>query len=283
VKALVAGAGGQLGQALAARLGSSAVVLGREALDVRDAEAVRRAVLDARPEVVFNASAYNKVDGAEAEPAEAFAVNALAPLFLARACREAGARLVHVSTDYVFDGSGDRPWREDDRPAPLGAYGASKLAGEHLAAAAAPESLIVRTSAVLGVGASRAKGGSFVERIVARARGGQPLRVVADQTLAPTYAPDLAAALIALAADGASGLWHATGEGACTWHQLAVGALAAAGLDAPVAAITTAELAAPARRPAYSVLDISRYRGRSYPRLRTWREALPELLLPPSF
>ncbi|HEX6738451.1 MAG TPA: dTDP-4-dehydrorhamnose reductase [Vicinamibacteria bacterium] len=278
MKALVVGAGGQLGQALAARLGGSAPAFSREALDIRDGEAVGRAVLDAAPEVVFNASAYNKVDGAESEPAEAFAVNALGPLFLARACAAAGALLVHVSTDYVFDGSGARPWREEDLPAPLGVYGASKLAGEHLVAAAAPAHLIVRTSAVLGVGASRAKGGSFVERILSRARAGQPLRVVADQTLAPTYAPDLAEALLALAASGARGLWHVTGEGACTWHQLAVAALSLAGLAAPVAPISSAELNAPARRPAYSVLDTSRYRARALPRLRSWREALPSLL-----
>jgi dTDP-4-dehydrorhamnose reductase len=278
----VTGAGGQLGQALVARLGGSATALARDALDVRDAESVRRAVAAAGPEVVFNASAYNKVDGAEAEPAEAFAVNALGPLLLARACREAGARLVHVSTDYVFDGARRRPWREDDLPAPLGAYGASKLAGEHLAAAAGgPGVLVVRTSAVLGVGASRAKGGSFVERILARARSGQPLRVVADQTLAPTCAPDLAAALMALVADGASGLWHVTGEGECAWHELAVAALEAAGIGAPVEAISSAELNAPARRPAYSVLDTSRYRSRGFPRLRSWRESLAELVLPP--
>jgi dTDP-4-dehydrorhamnose reductase len=279
VRALVTGAGGQLGQALVARLGGSAVAaFARDALDVRDGEAVRRAVLEAQPEVVFNASAYNKVDGAESEAAEAFAVNALGPHHLAQACREAGARLVHVSTDYVFDGSGHRPWREDDRPAPLGVYGASKLAGEHLVAAAGPEHLIVRTSGVLGTGASRSKGGSFVERIVARARAGDPLRVVADQTLAPTYAPDLAEALLALVADGARGLWHVTGEGSCTWHELAVAALAAVGIEAPVSAISSLDLGAPARRPPYSVLDTARYRARAFPRLRSWREVLPELL-----
>lgn len=277
MKALVTGAAGQLGRALVARLGGSAA-FPRDALDVRDGEAVRRAVLEAQPEIVFNASAYNKVDGAESEPAEAFAVNAMGPLHLARACREAGARLVHVSTDYVFDGSGHRPWREDDRPAPLGAYGASKLAGEHLVAAAGLEHLIVRTSGVLGTGASRSKGGSFVERIVARARAGDPLRVVADQTLAPTYAADLAEALLALVADGARGLWHVTGEGSCTWHELAVAALAAAGIEAPVSAISSLDLGAPARRPPYSVLDTARYRARALPRVRSWREVLPELV-----
>jgi dTDP-4-dehydrorhamnose reductase len=279
MKALVAGAAGQLGQALLARLGGQVVAaFDRAALDVRDPEAVRSAVAAARPEVVFNASAYNKVDGAESEAAEAFAVNALGPLHLARACGAVGARLVHVSTDYVFDGSSRRPWREDDRPAPLGVYGTSKLAGELLVSAAGPEHLIVRTSGVLGRGGSRGKGGSFVERIVARARSGEPLRVVADQTLAPTYAPDLAAALVALVEAGERGLWHVTGEDACTWHELAVAAVAAAGLSVAVAPLSSAELAAPARRPAYSVLDTTRYRARGFPSLRSWRAILAELV-----
>ena len=135
------------------------------------------------------------MDAAEAEPAAAFAVNAFAPHFLARAARDAGALVVHYSTDYVFDGTAARPYREDDAPRPLGVYGASKLAGEHLVAAAGGEHLVVRTSGVFGRGGSEQKGGSFVERIVAQARAGQPLRVVADQVFAPTFAADLATAL----------------------------------------------------------------------------------------
>src|SRR6185436_1213230 len=125
-----------------------------------------------RPDVVINASAYNKVDAAESEVAEALAVNAAGPAHLARACREAGAVLVHVSTDYVFDGSAGRAYAEDDAPRPISAYGASKLAGETLVAASGSEHLLVRTSGVFGAGGSRAKGGSFVERILARARSG---------------------------------------------------------------------------------------------------------------
>jgi dTDP-4-dehydrorhamnose reductase len=282
VKALVAGASGQLGQALVTLLGDRvAAALDRHQLDVRAPAAVEAALLQARPDVVFNASAYNKVDAAESEPDQAFDVNALGPLNLARACAKLGARLVHVSTDYVFDGSGTRPWREDDRPGPLGVYGASKLAGEHLVAAAAgPAWLVVRTSAVLGAGASRGKGGSFVERILARARAGEPLRVVTDQRLSPTYAPDLAVALLALVEAGAAGLWHVTGAEPCHWHELAVAAVAAAGLSVPVAAVTQAELGAAARRPANSVLDTGRYRGAGLPPLRSWREAVAVLAAP---
>jgi dTDP-4-dehydrorhamnose reductase len=277
VKCAVVGASGQLGQALARVLGPRVAWSGgREALDVTDPAAVASLVSTVAPDVVFNASAYNKVDLAENEPAEAFAANASAPHFLARACAASGALLVHVSTDYVFDGTASRPYVEDDAPRPLGVYGASKLAGEHLAAAT--PSLVVRTSGVLGAHGSRGKGGSFVERILARARAGQPLRVVDDQTFAPTFASDLAVALVALVDAGARGLFHVTNEGRCTWHELAQASLELAGLSDPVEAISTASLGLAARRPAFSVLDCGRYRALGLAPLPPWRDSLRGLV-----
>ena len=279
MRALLAGAEGQLGQALVRLLGDRLVWAGgRSQLDVRAAASVTRVVEAARPDVVINATAYNKVDAAETEPAEALAVNAEGPLHLARAARAAGALVVHVSTDYVFDGRRAEPYREDDPPNPLGAYGVSKLAGEMLVAGAMPDHLIVRTSGVFAAGGSKAKGGSFVERILARARSGQPLRVVADQTFSPTYAPDLAAGLLALIDARARGLVHLTNDGACTWHEMAVAALDLAGIRVPVEAIRAQDLGLPARRPAYSVLDNARYRALGLPPLRHWRDALREML-----
>jgi dTDP-4-dehydrorhamnose reductase len=276
---LVTGAAGQLGQALCRRLGSRlAWAGGRAELDVRDADAVRRLVGAVRPDVVVNASAYNKVDAAETEPGEALAVNAEAPLHLARAAREVGALMVHVSTDYVFDGRASEPYREEDAPNPVSAYGVSKLAGELLVATATPNWLVVRTSAVFGAGGSKAKGGSFVERILARARAGEPLRVVADQVFSPTYAPDLAGGILALLEARARGLVHVTNQGSCTWNEMAAAALDIAGLHVPVQAIRTEVLGAPARRPAYSVLGNARYSGLGLTPLRPWREALREML-----
>ena len=232
-----------------------------------------------RPDVVFNATAYNRVDAAETEPAAAFAVNAFAPHFLARAAREAGALLVHYSTDYVFDGTAARPYREDDAPRPLGVYGASKLAGEHLVAAAGAEHLVVRTSGVLGRGGSEQKGGSFVERIVAQARAGQPLRVVADQVFAPTFAADLAAASIALVRAGARGLFHVTNAGLVQLARPRGGrARRAPASTSRSSASRSPTSRLPARRPAYSVLDGSRYLELGLPPLRPWREALPDAL-----
>jgi dTDP-4-dehydrorhamnose reductase len=251
---------------------------GRQALDVRDAQAVAAAVRAARPDVVVNATAYNKVDAAETETVEALAVNAGGPRHLARAAREAGALMVHVSTDYVFDGVKGAPYDEDDPPHPLSAYGVSKLAGEMLVAASGAPFLIVRTSAVFAAGGSRGKGGSFVERILARARAGEPLRVVDDQVLSPTYAPDLAAAIVALAETGARGLFHVTGSGSTSWHAFAVAALRHAGVDAAVQAVKARDYAAPAARPAYSVLSNRRYLSLGLPAVRGWEAALADLL-----
>jgi dTDP-4-dehydrorhamnose reductase len=279
VRAAIVGAAGQLGRALVRRLGAEVVWSGgRDALDACDRAAVARMVEGSRPDVILNASAYNAVDLAEADPAPALAVNALAPRHLAAAARACGALLVHVSTDYVFDGRKQEPYREDDCPRPLSAYGASKLAGEAMVAASGCELVLVRTSGVIGAGGSSVKGGSFVERILAQARAGKPLRVVADQVFSPTYAPDLAAALVALVESGQRGLFHVSNDGACSWHELATAAVEAAGLDVVVDTMAAADLARPAARPAYSVLSNERYRAAGLPPLRHWRAALPELV-----
>ena len=282
MRALVAGSGGQLGRELVAALGDDLVWSGdRAALDVTDRDAVAAVVSRARPDVVFNATAYNKVDRAEAEPEVAFQVNAMAPRRLARAAHEFGALIVHFSTDYVFDGRSTRPYREDDPTGPLGVYGASKLAGEHLVGALGAPHLIIRTSGVLGRGGSAQKGGSFAERILAKARRGESLRVVADQTFSPTSAADLATAALVLVRAEARGVVHVANTGSCTWHELACATLALAGIDAEVEAIRAADLTLPARRPAYSVLDTNRSRQIGLTPLRHWREALPGCLETP--
>jgi dTDP-4-dehydrorhamnose reductase len=279
VRALVAGAAGQLGRALVARLGSRVVWSGgREALDVRDEAAVRARVSDARPDVIFNATAYNAVDRAEVERDEAMAVNEAGPRHLAAAAAEAGAVMVHVSTNYVFDGALQRPYREDDAAHPLSAYGLSKRAGEIAVTSAGGPHLVVRTSALFGRGGNRVKGGSFVDRILAGARAGVPLRIVSDQEISATHVPDLAAALVALVEAQCRGIYHVVNEGTCTWHSLAVEVLKQAGLDAPVEAVTSEELGAPARRPRYSVLSTEKYRGQGLPPLPDWRAALADHL-----
>ncbi len=279
MKALVTGAFGQLGREIVALLGPEAAWSGgRGELDIARPEDVDALVERIRPDVVFNCAAYNQVDRAESEPGLALEVNALGPFVLARAARTAGALLVHFSTDYVFDGRSSRPYREDDLPRPLGAYGVSKLAGEHLASSARGECLVVRTSGVFGRGGSRQKGGSFVDRILARARSGQPLRVVSDQVFSPSYAPDLARGALELVRAGARGLVQVTNGGSCSWHDMAVEALSLSGLNVPVESITAASLAQPAARPAYSVLDNGRAHSLGLAPLRPWQEALVDSL-----
>jgi dTDP-4-dehydrorhamnose reductase len=276
---VVTGATGQLGSVLVALLGDQVVWSGgRGELDVRDAEAVSNVVRDARPDVVFNAAAYNAVDAAETDIAEALAVNAAAPAHLARACREVGALLVHISSDYVFDGSQRQPYGEEDWPRPVNAYGVSKLAGTLLVSASGCPHLLVRTSGLFGAVGSRIKGGSFVDRILARARARQPLRVVSDQTFSPTFVPDLAGALLTLVEQGARGLFHVSNSGSCTWHELAVAALEILDFRVEVEAVRSHDLGARARRPSYSVLSNARYCSLGLPPLRHWREALTEYL-----
>jgi dTDP-4-dehydrorhamnose reductase len=283
VRALVVGSEGQLGRELVSVLADAVVWAGdRAEIDVTDGEAVASLVHRVQPDVIFNATAYNKVDQAEVEPEVALEVNAIAPRRLALAARERGALLVHFSTDYVFDGRGSRPYNEEDCPRPLGAYGVSKLTGEQLVMAAGGEHLVIRTSGVLGRGGSEQKGGSFADRILARARAGEPLRVVADQRFAPTCAADLAVASVALVGADARGLFHVTNAGSCTWHELATATLARAGMNVSVEPIAAAELALSAPRPAYSVLDTARYRALGLPALRPWREALADCVRPRS-
>lgn len=283
---LVTGAGGQLGRELALRLApDEAVCLPRAALDLTDAPAVRATLARLRPNVVINAAAYTAVDRAETEPERAFAVNRDAPATLARACAEVGAALLHVSTDYVFDGESRRPWREDDATGPINVYGASKLAGEQVIQRALPRHLIVRTAWVFG-----AHGPNFVRTALRLARERGSLRVVADQTGSPTWAGHLAETLITLARRIAAGealpfgLYHYAGAPATSWHGFAeavVHAAVAQGLLAapvPVAPITTAEFPTPARRPAWSVLDGARMAANFGLAPPDWRAGLDHTL-----
>ncbi|GAB3283156.1 dTDP-4-dehydrorhamnose reductase [Parahaliea aestuarii] len=254
------GAGGQLGSELAATAPQVEVLtLGRDALDIVDGEAVLRRVAGLKPDLVINAAAYTAVDRAESERDQAFAINADGPANLARACSETGARLFHVSTDFVFDGSVSRPYRPGDATAPLGVYGASKLAGEQAVQAALPEALILRTGWVY----SRF-GGNFVKTMLRLMGERERLGVVADQVGTPTWAAGLARALWAFAERPAlGGVYHWSDAGVCSWYDFAV-AIAEEGLArgllpraVEVAPIPAADYPTPAQRPAYSVLDKS--------------------------
>jgi len=268
LKALVLGAGGQLGSDLA-RLVPGAVAMTREQLSVTDAAGVRAALERHRPDVVFNCAAYNPVDRAETEPERALSVNSDGAFNAAAACRTLGMALVHYSTNFVFDGRLDRPYLESDAVGPLGAYARSKAEGERRVLAEHPAALVIRTAALFGSTGSRAKGGSFPDRIVRAAREGKPLTVVADQKVNPTYTPDLAEASIALAASGMVGLVHVVAEGCCGWDDFARAVLTECGVDWPVESVSTSASAGVAPRPLNGCLGSERVQP-----LRHWGEGL---------
>jgi dTDP-4-dehydrorhamnose reductase len=270
MRALITGAGGQLGRDLRLLL-PDAVAAERDRLSIDDAEAVRRALADASPEVVFNCAAFNGVDAAERDPEPALAANARGPEHLARACRELGVRLVHFSTNYVFDGAAAEPYTENDEPRPASAYARSKREGERRVLDALPSALVIRSSGLYGRQGSAIKGGSFPERILAKARAGDALRVVADQRLNPTATSDLAAASLRLANDRVQGMVHVVAGGCCSWWEFAVETLRLAHTDASVAQATTADFDAPAPRPLNGCLASVRTEP-----LREWREALAD-------
>jgi dTDP-4-dehydrorhamnose reductase len=270
VKVVVTGASGMLGRDLVrccAEAGHATVPLARSDLDVTDEARTRARVRDADPDVVFHCAAFTAVDAAESDEGAALRVNADGALYVARAAAEAGARMVYLSSDYVFDGRSARPYRVDDTPAPLNAYGRTKLAGE--LAVRGRDALVVRTSWLFGAG-----GRNFVATVLDRARAGEPLRVVDDQVGSPTWTADLAAMLIALVEAGAApGVYHAANAGAASWFELASEAIRLAGLDAPITPVPTSAVQRPAARPAYSVLDCITTYAVSGP-ARPWRDAL---------
>ncbi|MFB8229031.1 dTDP-4-dehydrorhamnose reductase [Cellulosimicrobium sp. NPDC055967] len=267
---LVTGGTGMLGSDLAGRLterGERVWAPSSRELDVLDARVVADAV--AEVDVVVNCAAWTDVDGAEQHEADAFAVNALGADVLARACARRGRRLVHVSTDYVFAGTADTPYRVDDAPSPVSAYGRSKLAGEWAVRAASPENLVVRTAWLYG-----ARGACFPRTIarLLRERGG--VDVVADQVGQPTWTRDVAETVDRLVVTGApGGVYHATASGECSWFEFARAVAVAAGHDPEGVRPTTSEaFVRPAPRPAYSVLDHAPLAAAGVPVIDHWQE-----------
>ena len=272
MKALITGAKGQLGSALVAAAPADWHVraLGREQLDLADKAAVRDRIIAEQPEIVFNAAAYTAVDRAESEEDLARAINASAVDALVTVLRETGGRLVHISTDFVFDGNSPRAYQPDDQRAPLSAYGRSKAEGEQ---ALGKNDLLVRTAWVYSAG-----GANFVRTMLRLMRERDELRVVSDQIGSPTWAPELARTLWGLVAGDAHGTFHHSDAGVASWYDFAVAiqeeALAIGLLDraVPIHPVTTSEFPTPAMRPAFSLLDSSATRsllGDGYSHWRT--------------
>jgi len=275
----VLGANGQLGSdLLTVFAGHEVGRFTRTDFDVTDYVRARRSILTLRPQILINTTAYHRVDDCEDQPETAYSVNVLAVLNLVRIANEIGARFVHFSTDYVFDGQSKEPYTEASPPRPLSVYGNSKLAGEYIVRSMAKQYVLIRTCGLYGVAGSRGKGGNFVETMLAKARQGESIRVITDQIVTPTYTAELANQVAVMLVAGVSGLFHVTNEGACSWHEFAQAIFDIAGIKADLSETTSDLYKTPAIRPKYSVLENARLKHLGLNRMGHWREALTAYL-----
>ncbi|MCI0701778.1 MAG: dTDP-4-dehydrorhamnose reductase [Planctomycetia bacterium] len=278
----ILGAAGQLGRDLCPRLASlgEVIPLSRADIDLRLAENIVPTLTKHQPDVLVNCAAYNFVDKAETERDTASLVNAFGLQILAQECAVVDCKLVHFSTDYVFGQNATRatPYREDDSPGPISVYGWSKRFGERDVESASREHLVIRTCGLYGVWGSGGKGGNFVETMLRLVGEGKPIRVVHDQRCTPSYTVDVASATTELIARGATGLFHVTNSGDCTWYEFAQEIFRQSELKPDLTPIISAEYGAVAKRPAYSVLSTAKLASVLGSPLRSWQDALAAYL-----
>lgn len=275
MRVLITGGRGQLAADLRRLLGDEVIAApGREDLNIGDAVQVGNVLSLHRPDVVVNCAAFNRVDVCESEPEQSFAINAAAPQRLAAHCREHGILLVHFSTDYVFAGNQSTPYQEGDQIGPVNVYGASKAAGELAIRCTTDQHLIIRTTGLYGAAGVGTRHGNFVETMLRLAAGGQAIAVTDSQILTPTFTEDVAQVMCRLVRDGASGTYHVTNGGQCSWYEFACEIFRLAGRGIEVARTNQAERPTPARRPPYSVLAHAALLHAGIPEPRHWQEAL---------
>ena len=283
MKILVTGANGQLGTDLCKTLQHFEVILLTHAdVEITDINSVKETCHKYKPDAIINTAAYVRVDDCETEPDKAFLVNALGARNVAVAAQELGAKLVHISTDYVFGGEPDphtAPYSEFDTPIPPNLYGKSKLAGEDLVRHLCSKHFIVRTSGLFGVAGSSGKGGNFVETMLRLAKERDELRVVDDQVFSPTYTKDLARKIAQLINTEFYGIFHITNKGSCSWYEFTKEILRLAGSKTPLVAISSDQYPQKARRPHFSVLDNCHLRLLGMDDMRTWQEALRDYII----
>lgn len=276
----IIGGSGQLGSALRDAFADRIVLApSHEELPVESRDALDRFLAAHRPALLLNCSAFHHVDTCEREPERAFAVNALAVDRAAEACAARGVAFATISTDYVFDGTLGRAYREDDAPNPLTAYGASKLAGELLARRHGPRHYIFRTSGVFGTVGTSNKGYTLIEKVLDQAERGMPTRMVADMTFSPSYAPHVARAIRDVVDRQRFGTHHVTNAGATTWYEFVRTAFVKAGVaGAPLEPIAYASFGNPTPRPMYSPLENTTFAAAGIQRLPAWQDALDAFL-----
>jgi dTDP-4-dehydrorhamnose reductase len=276
MKILLLGHKGMLGSDLLAqmRLHHEVIGMDKEEIDIISADDCAKAIEDTAPQIVINAAAYTNVDGCETAKDECFAVNAEAVKNIAEACRNKNIRIVHFSTDYVFNGAGSSPYKEEDVCNPINTYGASKLAGERYLQTLAQNYIIIRTAWLYG-----ANGKNFVRTILEKAKTTPRLTVVDDQLGSPTHTKALAAAVDHLIEKNAQGIFHVTNRGSCSWYQFAVKILQEAGIDdVEVSPIKSDQLERPAKRPAYSVMSMQKFIQTTGKAMQPWQLGLQDYL-----
>ena len=281
MKAVLIGADGQLGSDIGKFIEKKNVVgLTISDIDITDEVKLNKVLSSHSPEVVINTAAFHRVDDCEKENLKAFSVNSVAVRYLAVACKKLGAKLVHISTDYVFDGEKGSPYIEDDMPNPKSAYGISKLAGELYIKYLLPEHFIIRTSSLFGIAGCLGKGGgNFIETMMKAGREKGEAKVVADQVVSPTYTYDLARKISELIKTTHYGTYHITNRGECSWYEFAKKIFELARMKVDIKPVTTDFYNAPAHRPKYSVLRHKHLEALGLDDMRTWQDALKDYLL----
>ena len=282
MKIAVIGANGQLGSdvvAAFAKAGDQVSALSHADIEVSDLESVSKALGAVQPQVIVNTSAMHHVENCEREPEKAFAINAIGARNLASAARELDAILMHVSTDYVFDGAKGSPYVEEDAPRPLNVYGITKVAGEHFARATTAKHFVIRTSGLYGKSLCRAKGGlNFIELMLKLAKERGQVRVVDSEIVSPTSTAELAQQIVKLSRSNAYGLYHATAEGNCSWHEFAREIFAMTDTPVRLEIAGTNEFPAKVARPKYSVLENRALKAQGLNVFCPWQEALHSYL-----
>ena len=280
MRTVVIGGTGQLGQDLLRFLGDEAVSLSHQEFDVTDGVGVVETLRALKPDWVVNTAAFHRVDDCELNPTQSFAVNATGAANVARAAADLGAGVVFYSTDYVYGGEGrprNTPHLESDPVDPLSVYGVSKWAGEQLVAQRNPRHIVVRSAGLYGTATSR-KGWTFPELMVNKAKSEGKLKVVTDQALSPTYTHDLAETTVALMRGDATGLFHLTNAGECSWWEFAKATVDLAGIAVEVEPTVSTQLGRRAKRPPYSAMASERLSGTGVAPMRSWQEALEHYL-----
>jgi dTDP-4-dehydrorhamnose reductase len=279
VRVLVIGSSGQLGaELIGAFEGAHVTGLDHTAIEIESTASIERALQEYRPDVVVNTAAFHNVELCETQPERAFAVNALAVDELAKQASSAGARLVQLSTDYVFDGTSRVPYVENDPIGPLSVYAASKAAGEQFASRRDARHVIVRTSGLYGIRGSRSKGHTFIDRMLARAEAGEALDVVADVVFSPSYARHVAQAIARVVALDAGGIYHVTNSGSCSWYEFAQEIFRQANVAPELRTTTAAQFASKVKRPAFSALAHAAMERAGLPPMPPWQEGIREYL-----